>query len=69
MNQTDFKEANSAIKKITKQKKLVYSKVMQFLRILLSGQAEGLPVKDMIELLGPDEALIRLHNGLENLKK
>ena len=50
-------------------KKLVYSKVMQYLRILLSGLSQGPPVKDMIELLGSDETMIRLYQGLENIKK
>jgi len=69
VNPGDFKEANSAIKKIAKRKKLVYSKVMQYLRILLSGLSQGPPVKDMIELLGSDETMIRLYQGLENIKK
>ena len=69
VNQTNLKEANAAIRKMSKRKKLSFSKVMQFVRILLSGKSEGLPVKDMIELLGSEEALIRLCHGLESLNK
>ena len=65
MNKSDFQVANSAIRKLTKKKKLSYSKIMQFVRILLSGRNEGPPVKDMIELLGVDEAIVRLDIGLE----
>ena len=65
VNKSDFQVANSAIRKLTKKKKLSYSKIMQFVRILLSGRNEGPPVKDMIELLGVDEAIVRLDIGLE----
>jgi glutamyl/glutaminyl-tRNA synthetase len=65
VNKSDFHVANSAIRKLTKKKKLSYSKIMQFVRILLSGRNEGPPVKDMIELLGVDESIVRLDIGLE----
>ena len=67
-NQFEFKEANSAIRKLSKKKKIPYSKVMQYIRTLLSGKNEGPPVKEMIELLGKKETNLRLQNGIAQLK-
>ena len=68
-NQDEFKEANSAIRKLSKKKKIPYSKVMQYIRKLLSGRNEGPPVKEMIELLGKKETIIRLQHGIAQLNK
>ena len=68
-NQDEFKEANSAIRKLSKKKKIPYSKVMQYIRKLLSGRNEGPPVKEMIELLGKEETIIRLQHGIAQLNK
>ena len=41
---------------------------MQCLRILLCGQNEGPPIKEMFERLGKNETLARLEKGLECLE-
>lgn len=65
----DFHLANDAIRKMAKSKKVPYAALMKCLRIFLSGQADGPPVKDMLHLLGKQEAVQRLQRGLEVVKK
>ena len=56
----EFTEANPKLKKLAKSKKIAYSEVMKFIRISLSGHAQGPPIKEMFEFLGREEFMTRL---------
>ena len=61
----EFQDANKAIRKLSKTYKVPYPALMKCVRIFLSGNPDGPPVKDMLERLGKSEAKHRLKIGLE----
>ncbi len=65
----EFAATNKTLKKLAKDEKVPYSKLMQCLRILICGEVEGPPIKEMLERLGPTETIARLENGLHCLAK
>ena len=61
----EFQDANKAVRKLAKSSKVPYPALMKCVRIFLSGNSDGPPVKDMIEQLGRDETIDRLNLGLK----
>lgn len=55
------------IEEYIKEKELPLGKVMNCLRLALTGAASGLGIADIVSLIGKDEALRRLHYAAERL--
>ena len=56
-----FSEILPELRKLCKHEGVKLPKVMKDLRILLTGYPEGPPLKDIIDLLGREEALLRFN--------
>ena len=39
--------------------------IMRFLRVIMTGSAEGLPVGEMVEVIGAGQSLDRVKHGLK----
>ena len=56
-----FSEILPEVRKLCKQEGVKLPKIMTDLRIILTGYPEGPPLKDIIDLLGREEALHRFN--------
>lgn len=63
----DRNTIDSAIKNCASENGIKPGEIMQLLRVLVSGQAGGVDLIGMIQLLGADESARRIKSGLESI--
>ena len=68
MDQWDAESIEAAFRRTAEKLEINPGHVMQLFRVLLSGQAGGPVLFDMTELLGKEEVVARLREGVEKLK-
>jgi glutamyl-tRNA synthetase len=65
----DRNTIDSAIKNCASENGIKPGEIMQLLRVLVSGQAGGVDLIGMIQLLGADESARRIKSGLESIPR
>ncbi len=68
---TEFKSASleTAFKTFVEEKELGFGKPMIAIRLSITGEGGGPSLFDIMELIGEEESIARLHAGIKNIKK
>jgi len=62
-------KTEDAVKKFIEENELNFGKVLNPFRLLLTGTGGGPHLFDIISTIGKDETLLRLENGIKNIKR